>query len=313
VAPVVKKHLGVHKTSPSVTPVHQIRPTDSAIGQPVCTETGKETQVLTPTIQTPVPPKGPEESSRVGKSLPWVCSPEEMVENKGTPITLPELPRGHYMHEGGTERPMCKVEVGKEATVPVVQNTPKKVLLDSVRIEQSQLKMNINDLLMTGDVTSCDCKMAIFTETIRMFSQYNVSEEVVLYSTIRNLGMTKIADTALEQTKQLETLLYDMDQKYGNGIKDCTGFRDDLIKLRDTFNIHANLEENEIFPQLENKLSNDDVDSINKWFDRIKVLSPTHPHPGGLHSPAGKLLTGPVLSFVDRFRDLAKHFTIKTP
>jgi len=119
-----------------------------------------------------------------------------------------------------------------------------------------------------------------------------------------------LADSAIEQTKYIEKLLRDMDKKYGKKIEEIILFNEDLMRLRDAFNNHAGiLEETEILPILESKLSEEDIDSLNKWFDRIKSMAPTRPHPGGPHSAKGQLLTGPVLAFVDRFRDLSKKFT----
>jgi len=309
---------------------HQVRPTETGIGEPVCTtESGKGQPAIRHPICTPEQSHQTQMGKGVcqpnmGTAFP-VCTPEDLSAHKGQPITLPELKHHHHTPEVGKEYPTaCKVEMGKgqkashhkvekepnvHVHLQVPQTPPKMVMLSSIRNDHVTIRANIETLLTMTDLTH---KLELFNDTVKMFSQYDVGEEVVLYSTIRNLGMIKSADTALEQTKQIEQLLYDMDQKYGNGISDMVCFNGDLIKLRDTFNVHANLEENEIFPQLEIKLSHDDIDSINNLFDRIKGLAPTRPHPSGPHSTAGKLLTGPVLSFVDRFRDLAKQFT-KTP
>jgi hemerythrin superfamily protein len=199
-------------------------------------------------------------------------------------------------------------EMGKGMHSQVTPNTTGGILY-SIRNDHTLFRSNIDSLL---NITDLKTKVGIFNEIIKKCSQYDVAEEVVLYSTIKNLGLARVADTALEQTKHIEKLLYDMDHKYGGGITDNNCFNEDLTRLRDALNLHITLEENEIFPSLESYLASDDIVSINKWFDRIKTMAPTRPHPSGPHSTAGKLLTGPVLSFVDRFRDLGKQFT-KTP
>jgi hemerythrin superfamily protein len=229
---------------------------------------------------------------------------------KGPQMHTTEMGKGSQMHttEMGKGSQMYTTEMGKGMHPQV---TPQKTggMLYSIRNDHTLLRSNIDSLF---NLTDLKTKLGIFNDTIKCCSQYDVAEEVVLYSTIRNLGLSQVADTALEQTKNIEKLLYDMDHKYGGGITDLNTFNEDLTRLREALNLHINLEENEIFPSLESYLCSDDIDSINKWFDRIKAMAPTRPHPGGPHSTAGKLLTGPVLSFVDRFRDLSKQFT-KTP
>jgi len=152
--------------------------------------------------------------------------------------------------------------------------------------------------------------LRLFNDTVKLFSEHDTAEEVVLYATVKNLGLGYLADSALTQSKYMERLLYEMDKKYGKGIEDLSLFEEDMIRLKDAFNNHSGLlEDTEILPVLECKLSQDDVDSMNKWYDRIKTIAPSRPHPESPHSPAGSLLTGPVLAFVDKFRDLSKKFS----
>jgi len=185
-----------------------------------------------------------------------------------------------------------------------------KTGLWNIRNDLTTMRVNLDHLLTLSDMNT---KLSLFNDTIKLFSQFDVAEEVVLYSSIRNLGLNTLADTALEQTILMEKVLYEMDQRWGKGISDVNLFNDDIKRLRDVFNTHSNfLEGPEMLPRLESRLPMGDTESLNTWFDRIKTMAPTRPHPGGFHSTSGKLLTGPVLSFVDRFRDLSKQFS-KTP
>jgi len=203
-------------------------------------------------------------------------------------------------------------QVGTQQPVSVTGQTTQmnKTGLWNIRNDITIIRLNLEHLLTLSDMIT---KLSIFNDTVKLFSQFNVAEEVVLYSSIRNLGFNTLADTALEQTILSDKLLYEMDQKWGSGIKDVNLFHDDIKRLRDVFNTHCNfLEGPEMLPRLEGKLPMEDTESLNTWFDRVKTMAPTRPHPGGPHSTSGKLLTGPVLSFVDRFRDLSKQFS-KTP
>jgi len=153
-------------------------------------------------------------------------------------------------------------------------------------------------------------KLRVFNDIVKLLSQHDVAEEVVLYSTVKNLGIGYLADAAIEQTKSMEKLLYEMDKNNGKEIKDNNQFNEELTKLSDAFNNHIGLiEDTDMLKLIESKLSEEDIESINRWVERIKSVAPTRPHPGGPHSAKGQLLTGPVLAFVDRFRDISKKFS----
>jgi len=202
-------------------------------------------------------------------------------------------------------------QVGTHVPQVTGQNvTGMKTGLWNIRNDMTTLRLNIDHLLSSQDVNT---KLSIFNDTVKLFSQFDVAEEVVLCSAIRNLGMNTFADTVKDQTILLEKVLYEMDQKWGTAIWDMNGFNDDVKRLKDVWTTHCNfLEGPDMLPRLETNLPVDHTESMNTWFDRIKTVAPTRPHPGGPHSTTGKLLTGPVLSFVDRFRDLSKQFS-KTP
>jgi len=204
---------------------------------------------------------------------------------------------------------MAATQIGTQPVggQPSVSNVIMKTGILTIRNDLREFRLNLEQLQTLVDVPT---RTALFNDTIKLFSQFDVAEEVVLYSAVRNLGLTTLADKGLEQTIQMEKILYELDQKYGRGIQDWDKFIQDIVRLRDTFYIHASfLEGPDMLPKLESKLKREDIESLSNWFDRVKSMAPTRPHPGGPHSTAGKLLTGPVLSFVDRFRDLSKEFT----
>jgi len=195
----------------------------------------------------------------------------------------------------------------EEDEIPPINQNP----LSSIRNSHAQIRENLDHLLIMDKEED---NFKVFNDIVKLLSQHDVSEEVVLYPTVKNLGMGHLADPAIEQTIYMQKLLHEMDKNYGKEIKDNNQFKEDVTKLRDAFINHTGLlEETEMLSLLESKLAAEDIHSINKWVDRIKSVAPTRPHPGGLHSAKGQLLTGPVLAFVDRFRDLSKKFSPKNP
>jgi len=193
---------------------------------------------------------------------------------------------------------------------PYTQQSPHnqhyQMALTNIKSDHSQILINLASLLILSDPKET---MKLFNDTIKLCSQHDVAEEVVLYSTVKNLGLVPLADASIDGNRQMEKLLYEMDNKFGKGIENFDLFHEDLLKLKELFQFHVGVLDREMFPELESKLALDDIDDINKWYDRTKAVAPTRPHPSGPHSATGQLLTGPLLSFVDRFRDLGKKFT----
>jgi len=150
-----------------------------------------------------------------------------------------------------------------------------------------------------------------------MLAQHDVAEEMILYPAARNFSSegNRLADKAIEDTKVLEDELYKMDQKFGTGTmkqSDLADFNAHLLRVQNLLFPHVEWEETQLLPFLETHLSVDDIASLNKYFEMAKVGAPTRPHPDGPHSAAGKLLTGPFVSFMDHIRDVGKKFTTST-
>jgi len=159
----------------------------------------------------------------------------------------------------------------------VVSPTIKTGIL-TIRNDLREFRYNLEQLMT---LTDSNIKWALFNDTIKLFSQFDVAEEVVLYSALRNLGLITLADKGVEQTINMDKLLYELDQKYGSGIEDSGKFRTDIGRLRDVFNIHASwLEGQDVLQKLERKLTREDIDSFSTWFDRVKTMAPTRPPRG---------------------------------
>lgn len=100
-----------------------------------------------------------------------------------------------------------------------------------------------------------------------------------------------------------------MDQEYGADVSK-PGFNEKLGQLKQVLLEHIDMEEKVLLSRLERNLDADAIESINSWFENVKLLAPTRPHPDGPHSAAGKLATGPVVAFVDSLRDLSRKIGI---
>jgi len=196
--------------------------------------------------------------------------------------------------------------IARPATRTVHQQQQHSLLVarkdhDEVRAMISKLK---------GRNLDNDQRQRLFNDMVKTIAQHDAAEEVLIYRTAGYISGHK-AQLAVDQTIAVEKLLYDMDQKYGHKI-DEAGFHERLEALEKELNKHLSMEENELFPLLEQGLKEEEIGSLNHWFERLKPLAPTRPHPDGPHSAVGKLATGPVVKFLDTLRDLTKSFQAKT-
>jgi len=181
----------------------------------------------------------------------------------------------------------------------------------TIRQDHELIRNNIEKIQTLNnntDSADLDQKQRLLNDTIKLLSQHDVAEEVLFYPTVRNVGCEEYSKMAIDQTEHLETLLYEIDQEYGYKI-DNTNFTMKFDKFSRILLNHITLEENSLLPILETQLSGDQLESLNFWFEKIKALAPTRPHPEGPHSAAAKLATGPVVAFIDKFRDLSKKFS----
>jgi len=180
-------------------------------------------------------------------------------------------------------------------------------MLTSIRMDHEIIKYNIDRILGMSEDQERE-RVKLFKETVKIIAQHDVAEEVVFYPIVRNLGLKHIVDKGIQQTIEMEKLIYSMDKKYSSRIVDEESFKLQLCTLKDMLICHAiDLEEKQLIPVVEKELSFEDIQTMNSWFDKIKVQAPGKPHPDGPHVPAKSLAEGPVLSFVNRLGKRSTH------
>ena len=81
-------------------------------------------------------------------------------------------------------------------------------------------------------------------------------------------------------------------------------FLDDLRAFRGNVEAHADAEETEILPLLEQHRSAAELQMMEAAFKTAEMIAPTHAHRFAPESAIGNLLLGPAVAVVDRIRDL---------
>lgn len=119
--------------------------------------------------------------------------------------------------------------VGTHPTTPTTATTGKPVtvgtpgMLWSVRKDHDDVRRNIENMLTMTDL---DAKQRLFNDTVKMLAQHDVAEEVVclkarilkltldkvIYPAAQRIGDESLYKLALDQTVQMERMLYDVRQ-----------------------------------------------------------------------------------------------------
>jgi len=130
---------------------------------------------------------------------------------------------------------------------------------------------------------------------------HETAEAIVVHPVVRRMGpdaeravAARLAEerTVKEALAELEKLTPAGD---GFGVK-LTAFQRDVLQ-------HAEAEEREVFPLLEQHCDRSELDKMAEQVLAAEKLAPTHPHPHGPEGPLGLLLVGPFVAMVDKVRD----------
>jgi len=133
---------------------------------------------------------------------------------------------------------------------------------------------------------------------------HETAEEVVVHPKVRSFGddAARAVDARLEEEKAAKQVLADLEQMD----PDEPAFVLRLTSLRDDVLAHADAEEREIFPRLEQGCSAEEQMQMAERILTAERMAPTHPHPHGPSGRAGNLVVGPFAAMVDKVRDAMK-------
>ena len=141
-----------------------------------------------------------------------------------------------------------------------------------------------------------------FQPLVRLLAVHETAEEMVVYPALLLAGSEARAvvrarrieeDEAKKQLAELEGL--------------DAGSRQFLAQLR-AFRMeveaHADAEEAEVLPLLDEHRAAHELRLMDLWFVAAETVAPTHAHRFAPESATGNLLLGPAVALVDRVRDL---------
>ncbi len=157
--------------------------------------------------------------------------------------------------------------------------------------------------LFDGVETASPAKRAeAFQPLVRLLAVHETAEEMVVYPALLLAGSEARAvvrarkeeeDQAKKQLAELESM--------DAGSRE---FLDQLRAFRADVEAHAEAEESEVLPLLDEHRAAHELRLMDFWFVTAETVAPTHAHRFAPESATGNLLLGPAVALVDRVRDM---------
>ena len=136
-----------------------------------------------------------------------------------------------------------------------------------------------------------------------MLAVHETAEEMMVHPRVRRKvsGGDEIVDARLSEEHDSKVALAEI-EKLDFGTAE---FSKAIIHLQAAVLEHAEKEETEEFPRLEDELDAAELKKLTEAVVFAERIAPTHPHPG-VESGAANFAVGPFASLLDRARDALK-------
>lgn len=130
---------------------------------------------------------------------------------------------------------------------------------------------------------------------------HETAEEMVVHPAARRIGPEgeRIVEARLAEEGKAKEALAALEKLTPAG----EGFGPKLLAFQQDVLRHAEAEERELFPLLEQHCDQTELERMAELVEAAEKLAPTHPHPHGPDGAIGNLLVGPFVAMVDRVRD----------
>lgn len=178
--------------------------------------------------------------------------------------------------------------------------TPDEVIA-FLKAQHDLIEEMFDEVLLASDPRA---REQPFLELRQLLAVHETAEEMIVHPRVRREvdGGDAIVDARLEEEHASKEQLSKLE-----GIDVTTNeFIDEFTKLRDAVLQHAEQEETEEFPKLQQQLDDDDLKRLAVAVRAAEAIAPTRPHPG-VESAKLNFAVGPFASMLDRARDAIKQ------
>jgi hemerythrin superfamily protein len=137
---------------------------------------------------------------------------------------------------------------------------------------------------------------------VRLLAVHETAEEMVVYPSLLFAGSeARVAVRARRgEEDEAKKALADV-EGVDAGSREFLG---QLRVFRNMVEAHADAEEREILPLLDEHRTGAELRLMDPWFVMAEGIAPTHAHRFSPESATGNLLLGPAVALVDRVRDI---------
>ncbi len=167
--------------------------------------------------------------------------------------------------------------------------------------------VEIKDLFsQVGSAAGIDAKRDSFERLVRKLAVHETAEEEVVHPLLYQApGGEAVAEARVQEESKSKDLLSELEKM---GVDD-PGFDAGFAQLRADVLAHAEREEHEEHPKLEQAVDRDKLQQLAGVFRAAESMAPTHPHPKGPDTALGNMVVGPFAAVADRARDAIRDFT----
>ena len=150
-----------------------------------------------------------------------------------------------------------------------------------------------------------DARRDQFEQLVRLLAVHETAEEEVVYPAVRKMvdDGDMLADARTAEEAEAKKALSELEEL---GV-DHPDFESQLRSLRQIVLIHAENEEKEVFPELRQSHSREQLETMARGVHAAESFAPTHPHPRGPESAIGNIVVGPFVAVADRVRDAIRN------
>ena len=129
--------------------------------------------------------------------------------------------------------------------------------------------------------------------------RHSVAEEAEVYPVVAQ----KVSESGAERSKHEHAEAEKTMKRLEDLQPDDAGFDAELAALMREIREHVKGEEGEVFPQMRQAFSEDELVELSMKVASIKQMAPTRPHPAAPDSPPADKILGPAAGLLDRMRD----------
>ena len=178
------------------------------------------------------------------------------------------------------------------------ESSTRRDVVTRVRRQHDTIRRLFDDV----EAASPARRAEAFQPLIRLLAVHETAEEMVVYPALLLAGSDARAVVRARKAEEDEAKKHLAELE---GLD--AGSREFLAQLR-AFRLeveaHAEAEEAEVLPLLDEHRAAHELRLMDLWFVTAETVAPTHAHRFAPESATGNLLLGPAVALVDRVRDM---------